>query len=129
MVSELEIGQPSGGDGAPPPPPSASQAPPASYAPMSTLTTLPHLVTVKLTHENYLLWCAQLQPYLQGQCLFGYINGSKAQPPSFLSDNVTPNPKFISWHQQDQLILSAIISSLSEPLIIQVIGHPTSRST
>lgn len=87
-----------------------------------------HLVTVKLTHENYLLWRAQLRPYLQGQCLFGYINGFNAQPPSFLSDNVAPNPEFISWNQQELLILSATISSLPEPLIIQVIGHPTSRS-
>ncbi len=38
-----------------------------------------------------------------------------------------PNPEFLLWVQQDQLILSTLISSLSETLIAQVVGYSTSR--
>ena len=37
----------------------------------SLITNLPHLVTVKLTRDNFLLWKAQIVPYLKGQKVFG----------------------------------------------------------
>lgn len=49
-------------------------------------------------------------------------------PSPFLVDTTTPNPASIHWIQQDQLILSALISSLSENLIAQVIGLTTSQA-
>lgn len=92
------------------------------------LSSLPHLVTVKLTNDNYLLWRTQLLPYFHGQRLFGYIDGSTPCLAKLQSDGVTMNLSFLSWYQQDQVILSAIISSLSEPLIAQVIGQTSSYS-
>lgn len=94
----------------------------------SSLTKLPHLVTVKLTHDYYLLWRTQRLPYLRGQRLYGHIDRITPLPTTLLTDNVTPNPSFSSWHQQDQLILSDIISSVSEPLIAEAIGLTTSCS-
>ena len=98
----------------------------------SLITNLPHLVTVKLTRDNYLLWKAQIVPYLKGQKVFGYVDGSISIPPQAIpasSDgSVTiPNPDFLTWVQQDQMILSALISSLTESLIAQVVGYFTSR--
>ena len=65
-------------------------------------------------------------PYLRGQHLFGYVDGSLL-PLALLLPGTTTNPASTQWVQQDQLILSALISSLSENLIAQVIGLAISR--
>jgi len=60
----------------------------------------------------------QMKPYLFGQGVFHFIDGSMTCPPSHVSDSFvgpssTINPFFLRWKQQDQLILSALLSSLS----------------
>ncbi|KAB1211559.1 hypothetical protein CJ030_MR6G013301 [Morella rubra] len=113
------------------PPTSSALSSPTSVP--TLVSSLPHLVTVKLSHENYLLWQAQMIPYLKGQRLYGFVDGSLS-PTEFLS-TTTPtstttslNPAYTQWVQQDQMILSALISSLTEPLISQVDGYSTSRA-
>jgi hypothetical protein len=86
----------------------------------SSLPHIQHLITIKLNRDNYLLWKAQIVPYLRGQHLYGFIDGTKPAPPPTLAvtasetTTVIPNPEFYTWHTQDQMILSALISSLSE---------------
>uniref|UniRef100_A0A2N9GIZ9 Reverse transcriptase Ty1/copia-type domain-containing protein n=1 Tax=Fagus sylvatica TaxID=28930 RepID=A0A2N9GIZ9_FAGSY len=97
-----------------------------------TATHLPvvhHLVTIKLTRENYLLWKAQIVPYLRGQHLFGFLDGSRPAPSPFLdgSSQSEPNPAHQAWLIQDQMILSALISSLSENILAYVVKCATSR--
>uniref|UniRef100_A0A2N9HWF7 Reverse transcriptase Ty1/copia-type domain-containing protein n=1 Tax=Fagus sylvatica TaxID=28930 RepID=A0A2N9HWF7_FAGSY len=97
-----------------------------------TATYLPvvhHLVTIKLTRENYLLWKAQIVPYLRGQHLFGFLDGSRPAPSPFLdgSSQSEPNPAHQAWLIQDQMILSALISSLSENILAYVVKCATSR--
>ncbi|XP_040987834.1 uncharacterized protein LOC121235556 [Juglans microcarpa x Juglans regia] len=59
----------------PPPPPT----PTPTFQPfINPLPFSSHLVTVKLNHENYLLWKAQIMPYLKGQNLFGFVDGTNA---------------------------------------------------
>lgn len=94
---------------------------------ISQPTNVSHFLTVKLNSENYLIWKAQMLPYLYGQRYFCYIDGSSPPPPSKLPDGV-PNPSYIKWFEQDQLVLSLLISSLSEKLIAQVMRHKTSRA-
>ncbi len=38
------------------------------------------------------------------------------------------NPEFITWHSQDQMILSALITSLSETILVYVVKCATSRN-
>lgn len=64
-------------------------------------------------------------PYLYGQKLFGFIDGSIPQPNQQLQDGAT-NPDFITWFQQDQLLLSILISLLSESIVGQILHHRTS---
>ena len=99
----------------------------------TSLTTIHHLITIKLTRDNYLLWKAQIVPYLKGQHLFGYLDGSNPTPPQSLTVEidgdiqVIQNPDFSHWYFQDQMILSAIISSLSERILAHVVKFNTSR--
>jgi hypothetical protein len=48
------------------------------------LLVVHHMVTIKLTRENYLLWKAQIVPYLRGQHLFGFLDGSQPAPSPYL---------------------------------------------
>ena len=93
------------------------------------------LVTVKLTKDNYLLWRAQVTPYLRGQQLFGHVDGTIIAPPKFITtsapSSTTPvqieNPAYSQWFTKDQVILSILVSSLSEGILSQVINCTTSQ--
>jgi SLT domain-containing protein len=98
-----------------------------------SLTQVHHLITIKLTWDNYLLWKAQIVPYLKGQHLFGFLDGSRLAPLPVLTTatdgaaQVIPNPEFHQWHLQDQMPLSALISSLSENILAHVVRCVTAR--
>ena len=98
-----------------------------------SLSPIHHLITIKLTRDNYLLWKAQIVPYLKGNHLFGFVDGTRTPPPEFLPPTTTepnlslPNPDFLFWQTQDQLILSALISSLSENILAYVVKCSTSH--
>ena len=104
-----------------------------SASPPTSLTVVHHLITIKLTRDNYLLWKAHIVPYLKGQHMFAFLNGSWPAPPQTLltqlvaTTTLVPNPEFQAWHLQDQLILSALISSLSEKILAHVVKCSTSR--
>ncbi|KAJ0962599.1 hypothetical protein J5N97_027721 [Dioscorea zingiberensis] len=91
-----------------------------------------HLINVKLTRENYLLWKVQFMPYLRSQQLLGYVDGSTACPAKTVTQTMesgatqVPNPDYKVWLQQDQLVLSALLSSLSEEVLSQVLFFSTS---
>lgn len=79
------------------------------------------LVNVKLGLENYLLWKAQIMPYLRGQLLLGYVDDSVTAPSKMIiitaeggevSQEI--NPTYQVWIQQDQIVLSVLLSSLSQ---------------
>ncbi|KAK1670188.1 hypothetical protein QYE76_058347 [Lolium multiflorum] len=108
-----------------PAPAAPSAAPPAASpivdAPPPAPFHFAHLLTVKLKPDNYLIWRAQLLPLLRSHYLEGYIDGSLPCPPSMRAAVTTasvpvsvPNPAHRVWVAQDQAILSAIQSSLTE---------------
>jgi hypothetical protein len=61
--------------------------------------------------------------------LLRYIHGSKPCPPKTLTTNniITPNVVYNIWVRQDQLILNALIGSLSPPIISFIARAKTSR--
>jgi hypothetical protein len=92
---------------------------------------LQHSIQTKHTQTNYLVWKLQVIPYLESQKLLGYVDGSIPPPPRTITDsssNLVPNPAFRQWRQQDQMILSVLLSSLTESILTQVVGNSTSRA-
>lgn len=91
-----------------------------------------HLINIKLSRNNYLLWKAQLLLYVCGQRLLGYVNSGISIPPPTIVCTVgtetsqVENPAYVQWLQQDQLVLNAILSSLSEEVLGQVLFITTS---
>ena len=108
-------------------------SPTSSPTTPTSLTQVHHLITIKLTRDKYLLWKAHIVPYLKGQHLYGFLDGSRPAPLTVLTTNidgtaqVIPNTKFHQWHLQDQMLLSALISSLSENILAHVVKCVTAR--
>jgi hypothetical protein len=101
----------------------------------SALVTFTNFNPVKLTRDNYPFWLPQIVPHLRGGNLFGYVDGTFPQPEPNIevtnADGVTTtslNPAYLHWTMQDQLILGAITSALSENMISHVARCKTSRS-
>jgi hypothetical protein len=81
--------------------------------------------TICLTADNYLYWRTQVDPILRSNLLFGFVDDTLPCPAEEISvpaSRDTPAstktiPEYSAWHQQDQAILSAIVSSLSEGVL------------
>jgi hypothetical protein len=82
--------------------------------------------------DNFLLWQAYILPYLRIQRLLGFITSTIPCPsqtlPASEKDN-TPvlNLAYDLWYEQDQAILSAILSSLSPKVLSQCLFLETSK--
>ncbi|XP_019178997.1 PREDICTED: uncharacterized protein LOC109174196 [Ipomoea nil] len=100
-----------------------------------------HHVSIKLTHRNFHFWRTQIIPFLRGQELLGFVDGDTPCPPPTVESppasggsnsaatttSPIPNPAYKAWIKQDQLILSLIISSLSDEVMHLAVGKATSR--
>jgi len=118
---------------------SSSQVPAVPLPLMGTHTTtiVPlvntrQVVSLKLTNTNYLYWRMQMKPYLLGQGVFHFVDGSMSCPPSHIFDNSIGSssiisPSFLRWKQHDQLMLSALLSSLSVDVLHLVVDCCTSH--
>ena len=72
--------------------------------------------SLKLTSNNYITWRAQFNSFLVGLNLKGYIDGSTPCPSKTITENdiKIPNPAYIFWIRQDQLIFNAILGFVYE---------------
>ncbi|KAJ0865169.1 putative RNA-directed DNA polymerase [Helianthus annuus] len=94
--------------------------------PMSTLL---HMITVKLSSTNYLIWHNQILPLLANQRLTGYVDGSITPEPKTitLESKEQPNPKYSAWFLSDQQAILILNSSLTEEAIAEILGLTTAR--
>lgn len=107
---------------------------------ITTNTPTPPLVTfnnfniLKIDRDNYNLWIPQIVPLLKGGNVYGYVDRTILAPPPTVSNTpengvvtITPNPAFLHWQMQDQLIRGAINSSLSPNMLSYATRCATSR--
>jgi hypothetical protein len=96
---------------------------------------LTNAFTIRLNPDNYIYWRTQVVPILRSNLIYGFVDGSLPCPPDEIPNPVPAdgaaatitNPEYYIWHQHDQSILSAIVSSLSEGVIGMVVLATTSR--
>ena len=93
-------------------------SPPNTEIPLITIN-ISAQAPLKLTSINYLSWKLQFETLFIGYDLIGYIDGSKPCPPTTITANntATTNPSHKLWIRQDQLLLNALIGSLSPTII------------
>jgi hypothetical protein len=87
---------------------------------------------IKLTKDNYLSWKTAILPYINENNILHHIDGSAPAPPKFIPSPSTstiliPNPAYTFWFETDQLLLSALVSTISESLISSLVGLHSSR--
>jgi len=96
------------------------------------LSNTHQVISLKLTTNNYLYWKMQMKPYLLGQGVYAFIDGSYHCPALYViaTDITAPgiNPLFLLWKQQDQLIMSELLSSLSTEILHLVVDCDISYS-
>ncbi|KAF7143710.1 hypothetical protein RHSIM_Rhsim05G0062600 [Rhododendron simsii] len=90
-----------------------------------------HFLSIKLSTTNYLYWRTQVAPFLRGQKLMGFVDGTNTCPPSHLAavgdSPPQPNPEYDTWLCQDQMLMSMLIGSLSDDVFPLVVGLTTSQ--
>lgn len=88
---------------------------------LNTIPNVSHQIHVKLTSLNYVLWKTQMLPLLRGYNLDRHINKSYVPPTPTLA-NSEPNPAYVVWFREDQIVMSWLNSSLSEALLSNSVG-------
>jgi hypothetical protein len=74
----------------------------------SNTIPLHHTMTIYLTKVNYLLWRAQLLPYLWSTDLMGYLDGTIPAPEQKIlastatGAEIVVNPTYTTWYNKDQ---------------------------
>ncbi len=91
-------------------------------------------MSIKLDRTNYPLWLAQIVPILKSKNLMGFVTGTNPCPLEFKRNTdgtVTTevDPRYATWHQQDQMILSWINNSLSPTVLSTVARFTSSQAT
>lgn len=90
-------------------------------------------MTIRLTKSNFLLWRAQLLPCLRGLNLMGFIDGSVAVPAKEVPSSndvgapLVPNPAYTTWYNEDQQVLSGLLSTMKEEVLSDVVAATTSK--
>ena len=84
---------------------------------------------LKLTATNYRSWKLQFHTLLVEFDLMGFVDCRNVCPPTTVTigDISTPNPVHHIWTRQDQLLLNAILGSISPTIIPFVASAQTSR--
>lgn len=98
----------------------------AQSAPIFNIPHMNHSPSIKLAKDNYMAWQFHLLAYLRSQDVYGFIDG---MIPAQLIVNPSPamiaNLDYLSWYQKDQLIISVLVSTLSDSYVSHVVGYTT----
>lgn len=86
--------------------------------------TFKQVVSVKLDDTNYLQWKQQVEGVLRGTKMVRYVVSLQI-PPVFLSDAAREageeNPAFTDWEEQDSLLCTWILSTVSASLLARFV--------
>ena len=92
-------------------------------------------ITIRLSDTNYLVWRQQVLSNTRGYGLEGFLLGTIPKPPEFFeaTDPATgrptqgpPNGEHVLWVRQDQLLASWLLASMSETVLVNMVGFETS---
>lgn len=101
-------------------------------SPNFTPVSFSHPISSKLNHENFLVWRKQVLATICGHRLHQFLFDSSSSPPWFLSrsdeEACIINQAFLEWEQQDQLILSWMLASVSDDILTRLVNCDSSAA-
>jgi hypothetical protein len=113
----------------------------SSSTQQSSVFNIPHMnhsPSIKLAKDNYMAWQFQLLAYLHGQDVCDFIDGMVLPLAQLIVNPATTlgapamiaNPDYLSWYQQDQLVISVLVSTLFDSYVSHAVGctYTTSRA-
>ncbi|MBA0744307.1 hypothetical protein Gogos_006939, partial [Gossypium gossypioides] len=109
--------------------PVAASSPDPRYASSRKTHQFPKHDTVKLNTHNFLLWKQQILLILEGYGLHEFVLGTVQVPPQSVLDNngvSVANPDFVFHKQQDKLLASWLLSTISDNILVHLTGAGTS---
>lgn len=80
----------------------------------------PRHETVKLDDNNFIQWKQHIRLIIEGYELAGFLDGTIPIPPCFLTSpegSLVPNPDALAFFQQDKLLASWLLLTISLPLL------------
>lgn len=97
------------------------------------IQNITHLIPIKLTKDNYILWKSLWTPVLESFELDSFVADESAAPTKILTtvnaagvSVPSINPEYQSWRKKDQQLLIWLNATISESLLSYVIGAPSS---
>jgi hypothetical protein len=109
--------------------------PGASSSSSATSGVLNSVVTEKLNGDNFLLWQAHILPDIRGALLYGYLDGTAAEPPKEVTttgadgkEMTIPNPEYARCIAQDQFVLGYLLRNMSKEILVHMVGHTSVAS-
>jgi hypothetical protein len=108
----------------------------AQPTPIFNIPHMNHSPSIKLAKDNYMAWQFHHLAYLRGQDVYSFIDGTILAPAQLIVNPATTpgspamiaNPDYLSWYQKDQLIISVLVSTLSDSYVSHAVGCTTSRA-
>ncbi|KAM5576327.1 hypothetical protein ABKV19_007270 [Rosa sericea] len=90
------------------------------------------MMTRRLKYDNFITWSYQFQTLLEGQDLFGYIDGNTLCPTKYVitdSEGVTGEitAAYKIWKKTDKALLSLLVATLDDEIMDIVVGCKSSR--
>ncbi|OVA15310.1 hypothetical protein BVC80_4693g3 [Macleaya cordata] len=116
------------------PSPSDTSSPAASNPSSPSIPPLNYLIqaiSIKLDSENFLVWQKQVDPLLESQELFDYVDPKSSPPPSHVlessSNLIIPNPAYQHWKKVDKALITFLQATFTSTLLAQTPKFQSSR--
>ena len=104
--------------------------PTSSFPSQFVLISFNHSIFIKLYQNNFLIWRQQVEAAIKSYKFSKFINGIDTAPPKFLSsiDETSGkiNQDLSYWEQQDQLLVSWLLSLMFKGLLTRLVRCVTS---
>jgi hypothetical protein len=108
---------------------------PSSSNVIFTVPNMNHSLNIKFSNINFTGWRTQILAYIKGQDVYGFLDGTSRSPTQTIP-NTSTNPgapvtmvdsEFLAWCQRDQMIVSMLISTFIESLVVHAVGSATAH--
>ncbi|PWA91410.1 hypothetical protein CTI12_AA080840 [Artemisia annua] len=101
----------------------------ASSETLFSMTAFNHMMHMKLSSSNYLVWREQMLLVLDFHTLSAHVAADATPPPALITvaGKSSPNPDAAAWFDKDQKAVLLIKSSLTEEAAAEVLGLKGAR--